>query len=441
MLGRFLEYISAERLFNENDNLLLGVSGGKDSMVMLNLFSQTGFNTAVAHCNFGLRGEESDDDQLFVENECDRLNIICHTKLFQTKEYALEKGISVQMAARELRYSWFEELCRKFDYSLVAIAHNKNDLVETFLLNLARGTGIKGLAGIKSKNGEIVRPLLFATREEIDTYAAVSMVPFRDDSSNRDVKYKRNRIRSRIIPEFENLSPSFIRSVAQTAGRLRDVDMIFSQAVDHHFTRICRKTQYGYYMDINQLMELQPLNAYLFEFLKKWKFPKELIPDIISSMAGPPGKQFYSPTHRLVKDREEFIISPLLQESAARYYIEEGVDELNEPVKLKIRVQVRDNAFKIPNSKTVACLDMDLLHFPLILRKWEKGDYFQPLGMSGLKKVSDYFTDNKFSLVDKENTWLIASGTKVAWIAGHRLDDRFKVTERTREILMIELLE
>jgi tRNA(Ile)-lysidine synthase len=441
MLGRFLDYIAAERLFSENDHLLLGISGGTDSMVMLNLFSRTGHKTSVAHCNFGLRDEESDADQLLVETECEKMNITCHTRLFKTSEFALEKGISVQMAARELRYSWFRELCREYNYSHVAIAHNKNDLVETFLLNLARGTGIKGLTGIKAKNGKIVRPLLFATREEIDNYAARSELLFRDDSSNRDIKYKRNLVRVRIIPEFENLAPSFIRSVAQTAGRLMEADMIFTQAIDHQFNKICKETRHGFYLDIGMVKELRPLNTYLYEFLKRWKFPKDQVPDIILSMDGPSGKRFYSPTHRLVKDREGFIITPLTGEGLTRFYIDEGVEELNEPLKMKINIMVKDADFSIPGSKSVACLDMNLLHFPLILRKWEKGDYFQPLGMSGLKKVSDYFTDNKFSLADKENTWLVASGSKVAWIAGHRLDDRFKVTERTREILMIELLE
>lgn len=441
MIDKFLDYVKTEGLFDKGDTILLGISGGIDSMVMLDLLIKSSCSVAVAHCNFGLRGEESDSDQYFVENICSNNNIICHTRLFDTQEYAFERGISIQMAARELRFEWFSELSSRMNYSYTGIGHNKNDLVETFLLNISRGTGIKGLTGIKSKNGRIVRPLLFASRKEISFYAQVNNVAFREDTSNIDLKYKRNRIRLRIIPEFEKLSPSFTDIIAETADRLKDADIIFMQNIDYHYKRLYNSSGQGGYFYIDQLLNLKPLKTYLFEFLKRWHFQKNIIPDIVASLQSAPGKQFYSSTHRLVKDREKLIVSPLTEKGITRYYIEEGISEVHSPVKMKLRVIDINPGFSIPASASVACMDLDAIHFPLILRKWEKGDYFQPLGMSGLKKVSDFFTDNKFSLIDKEDTWLIVSGNKVAWIVGHRLDNRFRITSLTRKALLIELVD
>jgi tRNA(Ile)-lysidine synthase len=440
MLDEFKDYIISEQLFSEKDNLLLGISGGVDSMVMLDLFNASPYKTSVAHCNFSLRGEESDADQLLVEEECRRKNSIIHTRSFATGEYALERGISMQMAARELRYSWFEELRNELNYDFIVIAHNKNDLVETFMMNLARGTGIKGLTGIKPKFGRIVRPILFAQRDQITEYALSNNISYREDASNLDLKYKRNHIRLKIIPEFMELNSAFINTIAETASRLKETETIFSQSVKYNFERVYEGNKQGGSFDIGRLLELEPLSTYLFEFLRKWQFPKELVPDIIASLNSASGKQFYSPTHRLVKDRDQLLISPLKEEAAIRYYIEEWAKEIYLPVRMKISVKKRYSGFKIPVSASIACIDLHLLHFPLIVRKWEKGDYFQPLGMSGLKKVSDFFIDNKFSLVDKDNTWIIASGSKVVWIAGHRLDDRFKISDRTQKILMIELI-
>jgi tRNA(Ile)-lysidine synthase len=440
MLEEFKDYINSENLFSRKDHLLLGISGGIDSMVMLELFSSSTYKIAVAHCNFSLRGEESDTDQMFVEEACRLKNIVIHARSFATGEYALERGISVQMAARELRYSWFEELQKNLNYDYIVIAHNKNDLAETFLMNIARGTGIKGLTGIKPKNGKIVRPLLFAQRTQITRYAELNNISYREDASNLDTKYKRNRIRLKIIPEFLEFSPAFINSISETAERLKETEMIFSQSIKYHFENVYEENEHGGSLDIGQLLKLKPLNTYLYEFLRKWQFPKELIPDIITSLKSASGKQFFSPTYRLVKDRNKLLLSPLKEEGITRFYLEEGMTELTLPLKLKISIHTNNPGFNIPKSSSIACIDLHLLHFPLILRKWEKGDYFQPLGMSGLKKVSDFFIDNKFSLVDKDNTWIIASGSKIVWIAGHRIDDRFKINERTSEILMIKLM-
>ena len=441
MYERFLNFINSESLIDRSGKILLGISGGVDSMVMFNLFLESGYPIAAAHCNFNLRGKESDQDQLFVAAECRKNNIHLHAKKFDTVNYSKERGMSLQMAARDLRYAWFNHLIAEYNYRNIAIAHNKNDLAETMLINIIRGTGIRGLTGIKAKTGNIIRPLLFAERKEIIRYAGKHEISFREDSSNINIKYKRNRIRHKIIPEFEAISDSFVKSLYQTACRLKDVETVYTDTINRKFDEICTESNNECRLNINSLLSLNPLPSYLYEFLRKWNFSRELVSDIIVSLKSPPGKQFYSPTHRLVKDRESLIIIPLKPETVNRYYIEEDTTELHYPLKLKISKANMFRGFGIPGNPEVACLDLNLLHFPLILRKWQKGDYFQPLGMNGLKKLSDFFVDNKFSLIEKERTWLLASGNKVVWIIGHRIDDRFKITERTKDILIIEIAD
>ncbi len=441
MYKQFRDFIETEGLIDQPGTIMLGLSGGVDSMVMMDLFLKARYNVAAAHCNFGLRGEESDNDQVFVAERCKKHNIKFHIKLLDTLDYAKDKGISLQMAARDLRYEWFEMLLADNGYSSVAIAHNKNDLAETFLINLVRGTGIRGLTGIKAKTGNIIRPLLFAGRNEILDYAGKNKIPFREDSSNLDMKYKRNRIRHKIIPEFEKISSSFINSIYETSGRLKEVENIYSTAVSKKFDKLCIETGEEYLIDINSLLALDPLPAYLYELLRKWSFSKELIPDIISSLTASSGKKFYSLSHRLVKDRDYLIVTPVRTETVNRYYIEEDVEKLDHPLKVRFTRIKHYSGFRIPANRKTACLDLNFMHFPLIMRKWQKGDYFQPLGLSGLKKLSDFFIDNKFSLVEKEKIWLLTSGNRIVWIMGHRIDDRFKITENTKDILMVELMD
>ncbi len=441
MFERFTGFIREGSLFGRGDRLLLGVSGGVDSMVMLHLMANNGYDIVAAHCNFLLRGAESDEDQDFVARECKKIDIPVYTCSFNTKEYAMEKGISLQMAARELRYNWFYSLLAELGCSLIAIAHNKNDITETFLINLLRGTGLRGLTGIKARSGKIVRPLLFAGRPEILEYATLNKIPFREDSSNMDIKYKRNRIRHIIIPELEKISPGFVGTIYETAERLKETDEIVSEALEQRFNNLFSRENGEYKVKVSSLLELDPLPAYLYEFLRRWGFSRETTDNIVSALQGPPGKLFYSNTHRLIRDREYLIITPIQQVQITRYYIDEDSTRLNEPLNLRISKHIYHKGFSIPSEPSIACLDLDMLHFPLILRKWQNGDYFQPLGMGGLKKLSDFFIDNKFSIADKERTWILASGNRIVWITGHRIDDRFKITDRTKEVLMIEIVE
>jgi tRNA(Ile)-lysidine synthase len=440
MLKQFSDFIKDKSLIERPGIILLGISGGIDSMVMMDLFIRSGYDIAVAHCNFGLRGNESDNDQIFVSGQCEKGNIPFHCKLFETHEYSREKGVSLQMAARDLRYEWFNEIAALNGYTCIAIAHNKNDLAETFLINLARGTGIRGLTGIKPKKNSIIRPLLFACRDEITEYARQHNISYRDDSSNLDIKYKRNHIRHKIIPEFEKISPSFISTVYETAHKLTEIENIYASSIRKKFEEVSYRTGDEYRLNINTLLTLESLQSWLYEFLRRWNFPVEIIPDIISSLSSTSGKRFYSPTHRLVKDRDNLIIVPLKVELPEKYYIEEGVEEITRPMNIKLSIINKPGGFIIPNDEKTAFLDLDKIHFPLIMRKWRKGDYFQPLGLKGLKKLSDFFIDNKFSLIEKEKTWLLASGNKIIWIIGHRIDDRFKITDKTEKILMVRVV-
>ncbi len=441
MLETFKDYIEKEKLFLPSQKILLGVSGGIDSMVMLDLFIMAGFKPLVAHCNFRLRGEESDSDEDFVRSFCREKRIPFYSKRFNTEDHAGTLGISLQMAARELRYEWFNELMNEINTQFVAIAHNRNDLAETFLINICRGTGIKGLTGIGSKSKNIVRPLLFASREEIENFAAEKPVPYREDSSNRDVKYHRNRIRKYVIPEMENINPSFISTVYENTQRIKEAAEVYMQSVTEKFHMVCRESENEAVLNIEKLVQLTPLSLYLYEFMKKWNFSPNQVSDIMESLNSAPGKRFFSPTHRLVKDRSHLIVTPLDNEEERLYYIEEDADRIDEPLKMTIRITEAGEDFRIPSDPRIACLDADKLLFPLIIRKWRKGDYFQPLGMSGMKKLSDFFVDNKFSLVEKESAWILASGNKIVWVAGHRIDNRFRISPHTHRVLIIEIKE
>ena len=441
MLTRFIDYITNNHLLNPEDKILLAVSGGIDSMVLLNLFAKTGFEMGIAHCNFQLRGLESDEDEDFVSKVAAKHTIPYFSKKFDTAEYARDLGVSIQMAARELRYLWFEEVRLAKNYDYIALAHNKNDVIETFFINVSRGTGIKGLTGIRNKQNKIIRPLLFATRREIEEYCSENKIQYREDSSNISTKYSRNKIRHHIIPEFEELNPGFYRTMYETIERLSEAEKIYAKAIEEKRKEVVIETREKVLIDIAKLKNLHPSATYLFEFLKPYQFPRQIIPGIIDALKGIPGKQFLSPTHRLIKDREHLIITEISMEEPKRFYIDDSTTSLTHPISLLLKRISRTSDFIIPPYPNIACIDYDKLNFPLMLRKWQKGDYFQPLGMDNIKKISDYFVDKKLSLPEKENTWILFSGAKIVWIIGQRLDDRFKVTEKTKEILQIECKE
>ncbi len=435
----FTDFISRNQLLTGTDNVLLAVSGGIDSMVLANLFLKTDNTIGIAHCNFQLRGTESDNDEKFVREFAKNSNTLFYAKSFDTEKYAEEKKVSIQMAARDLRYEWFEKIRVTEGFDYIALAHNKNDILETVLLNIARGTGLKGMTGIKKKSGYIIRPLLSATRNEIVQYADDNDLSYREDSSNVKIKYKRNMIRHQIIPEFEELNPDFIDSFSQTINQIEEAYEIFENMVkkkkEQMVTEIGDKTL----IDIYKLRNLSNKTTYLYEFLRPYHFPSQVIPDIIESLEGISGKQFLSSTHRLIKDRNHLIITPQKKDSTEKYYIDEETKKLTQPIRLLFRKFTSKPNLKIPHSPDIAWIDASILEYPLILRKWKTGDYFYPLGMQDPKKLSDFFIDEKLSLIEKESSWILTSGDKIVWVLGKRIDDRFRIGKQTSEILEIKM--
>ena len=440
MIQRFIHYIQENHLFNHNDTVLVGVSGGIDSIVLLDLLDKAEFSIAIAHCNFRLRGIESDGDEGLVDTLALKYDVPIYKTAFATEDYARENKISVEMAARDLRYQWFETIRLTHRFNWIAVAHHRDDQLETFFLNLARGTGLTGLTGMRPLNGKIVRPLLFASRNEIEHYRHQRHLEFREDASNLNLDYQRNKIRHTLLPLMETLNPSFREGLIRTMSYLEDISKICDLAISQSWERVSLRKGDDYHISIAELKLLDPLSTYLFEFLKPFGFNTAVVSEIESSLDGISGKQFISQTHRVVHHRDSLILMPLQPHNNQHFYLDEEAEEIYSPVHLRIGKVKKGNGFKIPDKRFLACIDRDKVQFPLLIRKWQQGDYFKPLGMTGFKKVSDYFIDSKLSLPEKENIWIVANGEQVVWIIGHRLDDRYKITAQTQEVLKIEMI-
>jgi tRNA(Ile)-lysidine synthase len=406
---------------------------------MAELFHQAGFTFAIAHCNFHLRGDESDRDEKFVRSLAANYGVRLFVEHFNTTSFARKNKLSIQMAARELRYRWFDKLLDQEGYDGVATAHHLDDQIETFFINLSRGTGIAGLHGILPKQGKIIRPLLFATRAELEKYARENQVLYVEDSSNRSLKYTRNRIRHRIIPEFEKLNPSFREAMQETIYKIRDAEDIFNGIVDKEKKRLLVPTESGWKIEIAELKKLSPIMTWLYALLSGFDFTSAVADDILASLEEQPGKMFHSPTHRLVKDRGHLLIAPnFMDDPDIRFevYPDSGGDL---PVRFEFQMIPGKPADLRTGSETIF-LDHDKLELPLTIRRWREGDHFIPFGLKNRKKLSDFFIDMKFSLIQKENTWLLCSGEDIVWIVGVRPDERFKVTDDTKKVLQVRLV-
>jgi len=439
MIESFKKYLRDKNLFFPEDKIILTVSGGVDSMVMLYLFQKSEYPFVVAHCNFHLRGEESDGDEKFVRGYCDKNNLKLFVKYFDTRGYASENGISIEMAARNLRYEWFDQLLKEISFTWIATAHHQDDMIETMLINLSRGTGIRGLTGIAAKSGKIVRPMLFANRNQILQFAERKDISFRNDSSNDDIAFQRNRIRHVILPAFDKLNPLFRKNALKTAGILDSTEQIFRQKIEEEKKNIFEYEGQSIHIPIGRLEKLDPVSTYLFEFLRPYGFNSIQVDEICQSFYAEAGKCFYSSSHRLVKDRLDLILTGSVSSLSNRYYIDKNITEIKTPIPLSLEVNDIDSYFVLSRSRSVVDIDMDLLNFPLILKRWEGGEYFRPLGMSGFKKLSDFFTDEKMSIPEKESIWILCSGKEVVWIIGKRVDDRYKITEQTNKALRITI--
>lgn len=436
MLSRLQLHINQNLNFLNGKKLLLAVSGGIDSIVLVQLFNQLGYEIAIAHCNFGLRGEESDGDEQFVRNLAVKDGIPVFVNHFDTKQYAESNKISIQVAARELRYNWFAEVMQGHGYDHLLTAHHADDSAETFLINFTRGTGIEGLLGIPQQNGNIVRPLLPFTREEIEAYANDNDIQWREDSSNASDKYLRNKLRHHVLPLLKELNPSFSQSFAQTIENLRQIQAIAADAAALVYEKVVTVKNGQERIDILKLLAHENYKAYLYQWFGKYGFTAwDDIHDLLNAQSG---KFVLSGTHRLLKDREVLILEPLKADSGTVFEIKSISEKTTQPIDLRLDL-VGDME---PNpTKNMIFVDNELIKFPLFVRRWQEGDYFCPLGMNGLsKKVSKFFKDEKMSLSDKENTWLLCTGNDIIWVIGRRADDRFKVTTQTTQILKIEVI-
>jgi tRNA(Ile)-lysidine synthase len=445
MLQAFKTYIKSSGLFNQADRILLAVSGGVDSVVMVKLFQDAGIKFGIAHVNFGLRGQESEGDEAFVKNLGKELNVPVYIRNFSTKQYASDQKISIQMAARDLRYAWFDEMVMQHGFSYVATAHHLDDQAETFFINLLRGTGISGMHGILPKQGKIIRPLMFTTRDKIMSYALELNLTWREDRSNKSRKYLRNKLRHDVLSELYKINPQFSFKLNESISHLRDVESIYNNHITGVTADLVQHTPEGVLISIDWVYEYEPHDTYLYELLKPYSFSYPVVKDIVRSLDTFSGKVFYSPTHRLLRDRENFIIQPLADLSADPFngevfLIERNTLNIEQPVCLCI--YETDRISELPMGKaSIACLDLEKLRFPLTIRRWEKGDWFMPLGLKGKKKLSDFFINQKISVADKEKTWLLLSGEDIVWVIGRRIDNRFRITPGTKKAFVITSID
>ena len=439
MLIDFNTYLHNTLKLSPAKKILLTISGGADSVVMLDLFSKAGYTCGVAHCNFHLRGSESDKDEELVRELARKYNYSFYNIDFDTNLYASQNGISIEMAARELRYDWFEKIRKENHYDYIAAGHHKDDVIETFFMNLARGTGIRGLSGIKPISGKVIRPILFTDKEQIMDYITDNKLEYREDDSNNDVKFKRNKLRHEIIPEFAEINPAYKQNILKTIERLNTIGQILKDKLNELRTDIVEENDDQLLFSISKLKELKPLSFYLFELLYPYGFNVEQVESIIDSIDGISGKSFYSQIYELIKDREYLIViqKQKRQKVSIKISNNQSIVHLIGKLYLKIKSVNRTKKFKIPRQLNIAALDKDKLKFPLVIRNWKAGDYFYPIGMKQKKKLSDFFIDNKFTKIEKEKTLLLISKGEIVWVIGHRLDNRFKITDSTENILIL----
>ncbi|WP_020530691.1 tRNA lysidine(34) synthetase TilS [Flexithrix dorotheae] len=440
MIERFKNFIQSENLFQSEDKVLLAVSGGIDSMVLVDLFNQLDVSFGIAHCNFQLRGADSDGDEQLVKETAEDLLVPFYSVKFETEVYLKEKNISLQMAARELRYEWFIDLMQKENYKFLATAHHCNDGLETVLLNLTRGTGIEGMHGILPKSNHLIRPLLFASREEIKAYAEENDIEWREDSSNVSVKYKRNRIRHKVMPELKKINPSLEVSFQETLKKMSGVEAVFFKAIENWKNEVCEKKGDEIWISLGKLKSDPDLTIKLYYLLKNYSFNFRQITQIEKLIHEKAGKFISSITHQIIRDRKYFILAKKKEVNSFEKLISENSIEISIPgYELSLTRSDKSENTSFSKDKFLAQFDAELLAFPLKIRYWKSGDYFYPLGMKNRKKLSDFLIDIKMPIHRKNEVMVIESEGKIIWVLGERMDNRFKITEETKQITQIRL--
>ena len=435
MLTNFKNHISNTFPALKGKRILIACSGGLDSVVLSRLFKELNYDISLAHCNFSLRGKESDEDENFVILLADKLSIPIFNKKFNTKAYKIKHKLSTQVAARQLRYQWFAEICAEHSFDYLATAHHLDDDLETFLINLSRGTGLKGLIGIPLINDKIIRPFLNFPRADILQYAKENNCPWREDSSNQTSDYLRNKLRIEVIPRLKEVDHNLLNGFHQTQKYLNDSMALVNDYMTLIKNLVVSETEDGFEIDVLKLQDLPNTNALLYELLAPFGFTAwDDISDLLTAQSG---KQIFSESHRILKNRKSLLlVENNFVHNEATFTIKESDTGIDTPINLKI-----EHVDKILGyTPRIVYLDFQKLSFPLQLRKWREGDSFYPYGMKGKKKLSKFFKDEKLSLIAKEKTWVLSSGNRIVWIVGIRSDDRFKVENQTKKILKITVL-
>ena len=435
MLTNFKNHISNTFPALKGKKILIACSGGLDSVVLSRLFKELNYDISLAHCNFSLRGKESDEDEKFVILLADKLSIPIFNKKFNTKAYKIKHKLSTQVAARQLRYQWFEEVCTEHSFDYLATAHHLDDDLETFLINLSRGTGLRGLIGIPLINDKIIRPFLNFPRADILQYAKEKNSPWREDSSNQTSDYLRNKLRIEVIPRLKEVDHNLLNGFHQTQKYLNDSMALVNDYMALIKNLVVDETEDGFEIDVLKLQDLPNTNALLYELLAPFGFTAwDDISDLLTAQSG---KQIFSESHRILKNRKSLLlVENSFVHNEETYTIKESDTGIDTPINLKIE-QVDKTSDYTPS---IVYLDLQKLNFPLQLRKWREGDSFYPFGMKGKKKLSKFFKDEKLSLVAKEKTWVLTSENHIVWIVGMRSDHRFKVENQTKKILKITVL-
>lgn len=436
MLEKLKKHCNQHFPFLKQKKVLLAVSGGLDSMVLLHLFQQLHYEIGVAHCNFQLRGLESFEDQNFIQNYAEANSLPIFITQFDTQAFAQNYKLSIQVAARELRYNWFYELLEIHNFDYVLTAHHADDNLETFIINLSRGTGLDGLTGIPEQNDKVIRPLLAFSRQEIEAYAKQNAIQWREDSSNASDKYLRNKIRHDVVPILKELNTDFIASFQKTQEYLQQAQVMVEDASIMVYQQVAKEVGEEIHFDLKKLKPLPNYKSYLYQWLREYGFSAwDDVYDLVDSQSG---KQIFSSHFRLLKNRDYLVLCPLdFTDSKKEYFITKNQKEVKVPLNLSICKVTDINDTSIQS----IFVDETKLQYPLVLRHWREGDFFQPLGMKGKsKKVSKFLKDEKVSLIEKEKIWLLCSDNQIVWIVGMRQDERFKIDETTKEILKITVV-
>jgi tRNA(Ile)-lysidine synthase len=436
--------MNLQKEFSKNNNslrnkrTLIATSGGIDSIVLCELFSQAGFEFGISHCNFSLRGKESDADEQLVKSWAEKRNVPFHTIKFDTQNYAAEKNVSIQLAARELRYEWFEKVRAENKYDYIATAHHLNDNIETILLNFAKGTGIRGLRGIPAKQNRIIRPLLFATREVIEAFQKENQLEYREDSSNSSDKYTRNKIRHHIIPLLKEINPNLELSIAENITVYEELESLYSKQITKLNQQLFLPRGTDIFIPILKLKKLSNKKSVLYEYLRAYDFTTSQVDDILESLDGDAGKQFITEKAIVIKDRQFLILTKPNSDKASTILIQQGDTKVQIQNGVLSMETIAIDDLKIKADKAFAYLNWNKLEFPLTLRHWKTGDYFYPFGMDKKKKkLSKFFKDIKKPLHEKDKVWILQSGEKICWVVGERIDERFKITSSTTAVLKL----